>query len=178
MKSRLSGGCAMSHHHHDHDHDADGHAAHLAIDPVCGMSVDTAAGKPFAEHDGATFHFCSAGCRTKFTADPERYLTPREPDPPAPPGTIYTCPMHPEIRQVGPGACPICGMALEPEVFWAEAGPNPEIADFSRRFWVGLVLTAPLLALEMGGHLGLALPVPHGWGPWLQFLLGTPVVLW
>ncbi|WP_256549235.1 heavy metal translocating P-type ATPase [Phenylobacterium sp. LH3H17] len=166
------------HHHHGHDHDAGGHAAHLAIDPVCGMSVDTTAGKPSAEHDGATFHFCSTGCRTKFTADPDRYLSPREPDPPAPPGTIYTCPMHPEIRQEGPGACPICGMALEPEVFSAEAGPNPEIVDFSRRFWVGLALTAPLFALEMAGHLGLSLPIPHDWGPWLQFLLGTPVVLW
>ncbi|WP_332766569.1 heavy metal translocating P-type ATPase [Phenylobacterium sp.] len=166
----------MSHHHHDHD--ADGHTAHLAIDPVCGMSVDTTAGKPFSEHDGATFHFCSAGCRTKFIADPDRYLSPRESDPPAPPGTIYTCPMHPEIRQEGPGACPICGMALEPEVFSADVGPNPEIADFSRRFWVGMVLTAPLLALEMGGHLGLSLPIPHDWGPWLQFLFGTPVVLW
>ncbi|WP_332773553.1 heavy metal translocating P-type ATPase [Phenylobacterium sp.] len=166
----------MSHHHHDHD--ADGHTAHLVIDPVCGMSVDTTAGKPFAEHDGATFHFCSAGCRTKFIADPDRYLSPRESDPPAPPGTIYTCPMHAEIRQEGPGACPICGMALEPEVFSADVGPNPEIADFSRRFWVGMVLTAPLLALEMGGHLGLSLPIPHDWGPWLQFLFGTPVVLW
>jgi len=167
----------MSHHHH-HEHGAET-PAHIAIDPVCGMKVDTTAGKPSAEHAGTLFHFCSNGCRTKFTADPDRYLSPREPDPPAPPGTIYTCPMHPEIRQEGPGACPICGMALEPEVFSADAGPNPEIADFMRRFVIGGVLTVPLLVMEMGSHLfGLTLPIPHGWGPWIQFALATPVVLW
>src|SRR5215470_16347817 len=91
-------------------------AAAAAIDPVCGMRVDPAAGKPRAEHAGTTYHFCSEGCRSKFAADPGRYLAPRRPAaPPAPSGTIYTCPMHPEIRQPGPGSCPICGMALEPE---------------------------------------------------------------
>src|SRR6266480_4270095 len=88
---------------------------------------------------GATHHFCSAGCRTKFAADPAKYLD-KAAAPPAdvPEGTIYTCPMHPEIRQVGPGTCPICGMALEPEVASLDAGPNPELADMTRRFWIGL----------------------------------------
>ena len=93
--------------------------------------------------------------------------------------TIYTCPMHPEVRQIGPGACPKCGMALEPEVTTAEAGPNPEIADFTRRFLVAAILTTPLFAIEMGSHaLGLRLPIPHGWNGWIQFALATPVVLW
>jgi len=104
--------------------------------------------------------------------------TPAKP-PPAPEGTIYTCPMHLQIRQVGPGVCPICGMALEPEVASAEAAPNPELADMTRRFWIGLVLTLPVLALEMGGHLtNLHALVGQNWSNWLQFIFATPVVLW
>src|SRR6516225_2225510 len=104
--------------------------------------------------------------------------TPAKP-PPAPEGTIYTCPMHLQIRQVGPGFCPICGMALEPEVASAEAAPNPELADMTRRFWIGLVLTLPVLALEMGGHLtNLHALVGQNWSNWLQFIFATPVVLW
>ena len=119
------------------------------------MSVDPNTAKHRAEHAGHSYFFCSAGCRTKFLADPAKYL---EPAPAAtveavPDGTIYTCPMHPQIRQVGPGNCPICGMALEPLLATAEAGPNPELADFTRRFWIGTVLTLPVVALEMGGHL-------------------------
>ncbi|MCR5875098.1 heavy metal translocating P-type ATPase [Phenylobacterium sp. J426] len=146
------------------------------------MRVDPAATPHHAEHAGETFHFCSAGCLTKFTADPARYLDKdagaAEPPPPA--GTIYTCPMHPEIRQVGPGSCPICGMALEPEVFTAEAGPNPELADMSRRFWIGLGLALPVFGLEMGAHLfpGLHHHVSPTTSTWLQFVLATPVVLW
>jgi P-type Cu+ transporter len=99
--------------------------------------------------------------------------------PPVPEDTIYTCPMHPQIRQVGPGFCPICGMALEPELVSAEAAPNPELADMTRRFWVGLVLTFPVLALEMGGHLtNLNMLLGQKWSNWLQFLFATPVVLW
>ena len=99
--------------------------------------------------------------------------------PSAPDGTIYTCPMHPQIRQVGPGFCPICGMALEAEVVSAEAAPNPELADMTRRFWIGLVLTLPVLALEMGGHLtNLHVLLGQTWSDWLQFVLATPVVLW
>src|SRR6516165_7467416 len=104
--------------------------------------------------------------------------TPVKP-PPAPEGTIYTCPMHLQIRQVGPGVCPICGMALEPELASAEAAPNPEVADMTRRFWIALVLTLPVLALEMGGHLtNLHMLLGQNWSNWLQFVLATPVVLW
>jgi len=99
--------------------------------------------------------------------------------PPVPKGTIYTCPMHPQIRQVGPGFCPICGMALEPEFVAGEAAPNPELADMTRRFWIGLVLTLPVLALEMGGHLtNLHVLLGQTWSNWLQFIFATPVVLW
>ncbi|MBS0412707.1 MAG: YHS domain-containing protein, partial [Proteobacteria bacterium] len=172
----------MSHDHHDHSHDG-AHPAHEAgesvLDPVCGMTVKLNAGKPSFEHHGTTFHFCSNGCRTKFEADPDKYLNPRAPEPPAPPGTIYTCPMHPQIRQEGPGACPICGMALEPETVSADQGANPEIADFTRRFWVGLALSLPLLVVEMGGHVfGLRLPIPPPVNAWGQFALATPVVWW
>jgi heavy metal translocating P-type ATPase len=149
-----------------------------AVDPVCGMTVDPHAARHKAEYRGHPYYFCSAGCRTKFLAAPQNYLGGRAPEP-APAGTIYTCPMHPQIRQVGPGSCPICGMALEPEIAGAEAGPNPELADMTRRFWIGLVLTLPVFALEMGGHL-TSLHVLLGRTPsnWIQFALATPVVLW
>ncbi|MFD3265613.1 heavy metal translocating P-type ATPase [Phenylobacterium ferrooxidans] len=147
------------------------------IDPVCGMTVKTDTHRHV--HDGVEFGFCSAGCKTKFAADPGKYLGEREPEPPPPPGTIYTCPMHPEIRQEGPGSCPICGMALEPDLVSLDHGPNPELVDFTRRFWVGAALTAPIFILEMGGHLmGLATPWPMAWNGWIQLLLATPVVLW
>src|SRR5262245_31781385 len=121
-------------HHHSHDHAGHGTAATAtaALDPVCGMTVDPATTPHRHTHRSTPYFFCSAGCRTKFAADPEKYLGKREPDPPAPPGTMYTCPMHPEIRQIGPGACPICGMALEPELVSADSGPNPELADMTR----------------------------------------------
>lgn len=182
-----------AHDHKGHDHKAHDHAghahhhapapagdAHTVIDPVCGMTVDPHATPHRAEHHGQPYYFCSAGCRTKFAADPERYLSAEKAQAPeAPPGTIYTCPMHPEVRQVGPGSCPICGMALEPELFSADAGPNPELVDFTRRFWIGLVLTLPVLALEMGGHLtGLTERIGGQLSNWLQLALATPVVLW
>jgi len=149
------------------------------VDPVCGMTVDPAKSPHQAEHAGHAYHFCSAGCRTKFVADPARYLSPKSEPAPAAPGATYTCPMHPEIRQIGPGACPICGMALEPELVSADSGPNPELADMTRRFWIGLVLTLPVFALEMGGHLtGLMMLVDAQTSAWLQFALATPVVLW
>ncbi|HSV02930.1 MAG TPA: heavy metal translocating P-type ATPase [Phenylobacterium sp.] len=170
---------AHSHHpHHQHDQPpADGDAA---TDPVCGMRVNPATSPHHAQHEGRTYHFCGNGCRTKFVADPGRYLSPApaEPSPPAPPGTIYTCPMHPEIRQEGPGACPICGMALEPATVTADAGPSPELAEMSRRFWIGLVLTVPVFVLEMGGHVtGRILLAPQT-SNWAQFALASPVVLW
>ncbi|WP_424138105.1 heavy metal translocating P-type ATPase [Roseomonas chloroacetimidivorans] len=152
-------------------------------DPVCGMKVDPATSKHRLEHGGTTFHFCSAGCRTKFEADPDKYLKPEKAAAPTavPKGAIYTCPMHPEIRQQGPGNCPICGMALEPLEVTAEAAPNHELADMTRRFWIGLALTIPIVILEMGAHipgLGLHQLVSPRTSVWIQFLLGTPVVLW
>ncbi len=147
-------------------------------DPVCGMSVDPHTAKYRAEHDGHTYYFCADRCRTKFIADPSAYLTERKPEPVIE-GAIYTCPMHPEIRQVGPGSCPICGMALEPEIVSSDTGPNPELADMTRRFWIGLALTVPVFALEMGGHLtGLHRSLGQQNSNWIQLLLATPVVLW
>src|SRR6266849_4987424 len=132
------------------DHAAPMNAA--VRDPVCGMTVGTASHRH--HHQGHTYYFCSAACRTKFAADPQRYLgTPAPPAMPASAGVIFTCPMHPQIRQVGPGACPICGMALEPELATAMTGRNPELADMSRRFWIGLALSAPVVALDMGAHI-------------------------
>lgn len=155
--------------------------AKTARDPVCGMMVDLHTVAHRSEHQGRAYYFCSAGCLSKFIADPEKYLAPADlqAHAPVPEGTIYTCPMHPQIRQVGPGACPICGMALEPAVMTAQTPRNPELADFTRRFWIGLALTIPVFALEMGGHL---LDIDHLIAPqasnWVQLLLATPVVLW
>jgi Cu+-exporting ATPase len=172
-----SSGCCGDHAAHGHDHDeyvqAGGEAPepHQVRDPVCGMSVDPHTSLHRATHAGRTQYFCSAGCKTKFEAEPQRYLNPAQ--------TIYTCPMHPQVRQVGPGNCPICGMALEPEIASADAGPNPELADFTRRFWIGAALTIPVFALEMGGHLtGLTHAIGQQTSNWLQFLFATPVVLW
>ena len=163
-----------------------------AVDPVCGMTVDPATAKHRADHDGTTRFFCCAGCRTKFEADPARFLQPRPAPGPAPdsaPGLApvgdadetYTCPMDPEVRQHGPGTCPICGMALEPLVVTAEAAPDHELADMSRRFAVGLALALPVFGLEMGSHvraLRLDAIVPPHVSVWLQFAFSTPVVLW
>ena len=185
-----------SHAHHP-DHDSHGGHDHHAgpddrpkvKDPVCGMMVDPERTGHQAGHGGQTFHFCSARCREKFVADPERYLKP-EARPAAPEkaaqaspqkGVIYTCPMHPEIRQEGPGNCPICGMALEPVGATLEEGPNPELVDMTRRFWIGTALTVPLVLLELGAHLpglGLHTLISSQASLWLQFLLATPVVLW
>jgi Cu+-exporting ATPase len=157
-------------------------AAGRVIDPVCGMSVDPHTTKHRADHAGRPYYFCSAGCRTKFLADPERYLAAKEkgpPPPPVPEGTVYTCPMHPEIRQIGPGSCPICGMALEPVLVKIEQGPNPELVDMTRRFWTGLALALPVLVLEMGRHfLGIDEVIDRQTSNWLQLLFATPVVLW
>ena len=162
------------HDHAPHQHDSQ------ARDPVCGMTVDPQTTPHHHTHRGTAYHFCSAGCRTKFAANPAKYLEPSADTDavPVPEGTIYTCPMHPEIRQPGPGSCPICGMALEPEMPTAGNGPNPELLDMTRRFWIGLALTVPVVVLEMGGHLfGLHLldPTPSNW---VQLAFATPVVLW
>ncbi|HVY57034.1 MAG TPA: heavy metal translocating P-type ATPase [Xanthobacteraceae bacterium] len=170
----------MSEHSHAHHPPADaGEAKNSIIDPVCGMTVDPHTTSHRHAHAGRTYYFCSAGCRTKFAADPKKYLGELAPVAPVPEGTIYTCPMHPEIRQIGPGTCPICGMALEPELVSTEAPPNPELVDMTRRFWIGLALSVPVVALEMGGHIVGA----HGWvdrtiSNLVQFALASPVVLW
>ena len=172
-----------SHHHAAHDHPVTAEASPAGvIDPVCGMAVDPATA-PHLERQGTTYHFCSAGCRDRFAADPARYLEPRREPPPAAAaeGVIYTCPMHPQIRQTGPGTCPICGMALEPEVATADTGPSPELRDFTRRFWIGAAFTVPLVIYEMGAHipgLGLHGLIPPGVAVWVQLALATPVVLW
>ena len=120
-------------------------------DPVCGMAVDPHSTPHRHIHAGRPYYFCSAGCRSRFAADPQKYLSPAalRPEESAPEGAIYTCPMHPEIRQPGPGSCPICGMALEPEIASRDEGPNRELADMTRRFWIGLALTVPVFVVEM-----------------------------
>ena len=169
----------------------------LAKDPVCGMSVDPATTKHKAEHAGATYYFCCAGCRGKFVAESARFLAEAGhgkaaaahdhaphailPAPPetAPHGAIYICPMHPQIRQDHPGACPICGMALEPEIASEATGPSAELLDMTRRFWIALALSIPVLGLEMGGHLAdLHQFLPERISNWVQFALATPVALW
>src|SRR5690349_12413291 len=157
-------------------------SAHAETDPVCGMSVDPATTPHKVVHGDRSFYFCSAGCRAKFAADPARWLTPaahKNDAAPAAEGAIYTCPMHPEVRQIGPGLCPICGMALEPVIVTAEAAPNHELMNMTRRFWIGLVLSVPVVVLEMGVHwLGLGQRLGQQTLNWVQLLFATPVVLW
>lgn len=169
-------------HAHHHGHDA-GHGDRPKVkDPVCGMMLDPERTGHHAEHDGQTFHFCSARCRDKFIAAPDEYLKPdAKLAAPKQAGVIYTCPMHPQIRQEGPGNCPICGMALEPVTAGAEGEPNPELTDMTRRFWIGTALTVPLVLLELGAHvpgLNLHAVIPPQISLWAQFLLATPVVWW
>ncbi len=162
-----------------------GHSAAGVIDPVCGMTVDPATAPASFEYHGQTYYFCNPGCRQRFQADPEKYLhqgpvSPMTaPAPAAPPGTAveYVCPMHPEVVSDRPGPCPKCGMALEPRT--AMEGPNPELVDMTRRFWIALALTVPLLVLAMGE---MVVPALHDFGhqplaSWLQLILATPVVL-
>lgn len=150
-----------------------------ALDPVCGMRVDPAKTPHHATHEGTHYHFCSAGCLGKFTADPAKYFAsaPRA-EVIAVPGAMWTCPMHPEIRQQGLGTCPICGMALEPEEPSLDDTPNPELVDFTRRWWVSATLAVPLLILTMGTEfLGLKLVDP-AYSPFIQLALTAPIVLW
>ncbi|QSY97241.1 heavy metal translocating P-type ATPase (plasmid) [Rhizobium bangladeshense] len=153
-----------------------------AKDPVCGMVVDRSTAKNFLKFEGEKFYFCSTACQTKFEADPSAYRDGARPAPkPAPQGTLYTCPMHPEVVSDRPGDCPKCGMALEPMgIPPADEGPNPELVDFVRRLWVSAVLALPLLALGMGPMLGLPLREAIGepWAAYIELLLATPVVLW
>lgn len=174
--------------------------APLVKDPVCGMDVDPATSPYSSERDGRTYYFCSVRCQAKFEDSPETYLTPHADRPDhhqhdhvdhgadyeagatAATGeaTEWTCPMHPEIRRPGPGSCPICGMALEPVTVTADSGPSPELADMTRRFWVGVALSIPVVLLGMGADL---VPAIHDLisaraSAWVQLVLATPVVLW
>jgi Cu+-exporting ATPase len=153
--------------------------AATATDPVCGMAVDPAKTAHHAEHAGHEYHFCRAGCRTKFVANPDAYLGDKpKPEPMATPGAIWTCPMHPQVRQEGPGTCPICGMALEPEEPSLDDAPNPELVDFTRRLWVAGALTIPLLIVSMFAEMtGLHVVGPAA-SPWVQLGLTAPIVLW
>ena len=170
-------------------------------DPVCGMSVDPARAKASEVHAGNTYYFCSAGCADRFRATPEKYLAAKAPAQPQTPGTSaqlsahaiepaaaappsgneYTCPMHPEIVRSGPGACPICGMALEPRTAAVEEGKNPELASMTGRFWVSAALTIPVLFLGMSDLIP-GRPVQHFLSMhaigWIELVLATPVVLW
>ncbi len=198
---------AMAEKHADHHHGNTGaDDARKVRDPVCGMLVDSGTAAHRAAYEGQTYFFCSAGCKAKFEAEPARYAGdgsgPSDASArgyadehahhhghsqsrdtitgPVPQGTVWTCPMHPEIRRDGPGSCPICGMALEPLVATADSGPSPELADMTRRFWIGLALALPVFLLEMGSHLIPALHhlVPTTVSIWTQLVLATPVVLW
>lgn len=164
----------MDHQHHGTN------GAHPTTDPVCGMPVDPATAVHMSTQGGNRHYFCSADCLAKFEADPGRYLNiDKAPTAEAPEGAIWTCPMHPEIQRPGPGNCPICGMALEPVMPTASDGPSAEYRDMRRRFWIGLALTLPVFALEMGGHLtGLHMMLDRQLNNWTQMLLATPVVLW
>ncbi|MXP24905.1 heavy metal translocating P-type ATPase [Altererythrobacter indicus] len=165
--------------HHNHGHGPD-EESHLVRDPVCGMSVNPETAKYTTTHAGEAYYFCNPKCLAKFEADPERYLNPSDEPEDVPEGTIWTCPMDPEIRQDHPGSCPICGMALEPEMVSLDSGPNEELLDMTRRFWIGLALALPVFLLEMGSHLFPALHhlVPPHISVWIQLVLATPVVLW
>jgi Cu+-exporting ATPase len=176
----------------EHSQPAHAHGGHAGIaqssdnaidgvrDPVCGMTVDPHSTPYRHQHLGHTYYFCSGGCLSKFEDNPANYVGATSPiAESAPEGTVYTCPMHPDIRQVGPGSCPICGMALEPLLATADIGPNEELLDMTRRFWTGLVLALPVVALEMGGHLtGLLHYMSQSQSNWIQMFLATPVVLW
>ena len=167
---------------------AAGQDAEFAIDPVCGMKVKRGTAKHRLDYLGEEYLFCSARCRERFEADPQSFpnksgtsgpgsTAPKQAQP-ADSGATYTCPMHPEVRQIGPGSCPICGMALEPEQISLDQGPDPELVDMKRRFWIALPLTLPVFALEMGRHFGAMDLVSPSWSNWISFALSTPVVLW
>jgi P-type Cu+ transporter len=162
-----------------HEH----HTTTEVLDPVCGMTISPEDSVGHLEHKGQTYYFCNESCLDSFKADPQRYLEPKV-DTPPPAGSEsieYTCPMDPEVRQLGPGTCPKCGMALEPVTVVPGEQENPELRDMTRRFWISVVLTSPILALMVSEMLP-GQPMQRMLGPtaltWLQFLLATPVVLW
>ena len=151
-------------------------------DPVCGMKAAADPAKS-VQHAGVTYYFCGQRCVEKFRAAPEQYLAPKAPsaaESAASKNALYTCPMHPEVQQIGPGTCPKCGMALEP-MDAATPEDTSELDDMSRRFWISLALSLPLLFITMSEFIP-GLNLYHRIGidtfNWLQALLATPVVLW
>ena len=154
------------------------------VDPVCGMTIDAADAVEHVDYQGQKYYFCNPSCFERFQANPAEFIAPRPTQAPAAaPGADtreYTCPMHPQIRQIGPGSCPICGMALEPVIATLDEHPNEELVDMSRRFWVSAALTLPLLLLAMGEYLPgpLARVSAAFWFVWLEMALATPVVVW
>jgi Cu+-exporting ATPase len=171
----------MNSHHHNHSccaHHADNKTQDgLVKDPVCGMMIDPKTAQYKTAHKDDDHYFCAESCLNKFKADPEKYLAPREAEPVVE-GATYICPMHPEVRQIGQGTCPICGMALEPEMMTGDEGPSHELIDMTRRFWIGGALTLPVFITEMGAHILDLHLVPQPTSNWLQMFLATPVVLW
>ncbi|UTW59464.1 heavy metal translocating P-type ATPase [Kordiimonas sp. SCSIO 12603] len=158
------------------------HDIEIVRDPVCGMAVDKPSAEFFEIHAGIQHYFCSKKCREKFVAHPNQYTNPEALPDTFPDGTEYTCPMHPEILQIGPGTCPKCGMALEPKGIPAtNMDTNPEFIDFKKRFWIGALLTIPLLILSMGPFVGLGFIrdlLGERLTLWTELVLGTPVILW
>jgi Cu+-exporting ATPase len=158
-------------------HSPPSNSATAAIDPVCGMTVDPASTPHRHEYRHQAYHFCCAGCRGRFAADPEKYLSGAgvAASAPVPADATFTCPMHPEVRQIGPGSCPICGMALEPEA--GGTHDDTELSAMTRRLWIAAALTVPLVILDMAAHFGVML-LPHGTMPYAELALASPVVLW
>ena len=164
---------------HHHEHTAGSELA-LAIDPVCKMKVRPESAAATVSHKGLPYYFCNPKCAEKFRDEPEKYLAPVADPPPTGDSRLYTCPMHPEVQQISPGSCPICGMALEPKEISLDQGPDPELLDMTRRFGVGLSLTLPVFLLAMSEMLP-GMPIHRALGvravTWIQFLLSAPVVL-
>lgn len=183
----------MESHNHNHKHDhsnccqikkSSEAKKNLVKDPVCGMMIDPATAKGgSSEHQGKRFYFCSPKCKTKFDADPKEYLEAKKEtkakNTASDLAVEYTCPMHPEVRQLGPGSCPKCGMALEPvTISLDQEEDNSEYLDMKKRFWVSTVLSLPLLILTMGGRHLISLESMHGYLKWVELFLAAPVVLW
>ena len=165
------------------DHHMASHTTGSEIDPVCGMRVDPAKAAGSHEHHGKTYYFCGKSCLERFKANPDSFLAPAPATAPAPvpPGTEWTCPMHPEIRQNSPGSCPICGMALEPSMPTLDDEPNHELVDMTRRMWIGALLGLPVFLLTMGDMvlgMGLGGRISLSITNWIGLILSTPVVLW
>ena len=149
------------------------------IDPICGMTVDPANAAGKYERNGSMYYFCSKGCLEKFTNDPESFVKAHQKPKESLDGIEYTCPMHPQIVQIGPGSCPICGMALEPRVVSLDDNPDVELSAMTRRFWLSLLLTVPVFTMAtMEMISGLEHVIPIRISLWLQFLFATPVVFW